>query len=581
MNPVLAWCIAASVSIVLVSSCEQMPLKPVGGAIDRRSSIKGQLLQPDGVTPAAGAFVTLHRRDAIAAIGGPAKSAADPEKKLVQTTADGIFLIDSCPAGVYTLEGVDAEGNAVRIDSVVVADPMITTDVASWSLNATGAIRGTVSLDNGGDPDNAFILAFGSERFTQASSDGSFLMSDLPYGDYTLKVVCVLEECGKSQTVPVAVLSGDTTDINPIVLSVPEICVPENATLQYDSVKVMVTLQWDPCDPDISSYNIYRYDNGKADQYPAKPSFVTDEHSFIDSTMMVDQSYTYGVAAVSVNGSISRKAGPFSVIAQSTAFDCDSIQYASGNEPVAVCWDGNDGLRVATVTNNHELKIDFYSNTLELDHTVLAADSVSIIVQNVLIRDDYILFKNGLQNDSIQCHSISGEKRYSFLLPGLVEFDERNDTLYVVTITRPDSIQTGGASSAAYDTAGNFLYLIDETGLQRIFAANDGHLYTLTSEVSDYQVTITVRGFIPETNIFTDIFSTRRTLGPDIFKQIETNGGLYVLYSPNELSIYNKDGLRLNRYPHEYYYPASLSVDSGGRIALIDDWNKVIVLKQR
>jgi len=174
------------------------------------------------------------------------------QRLMARTASDGSFAIDSCPAGVYSIEGTGVDGNAVRLDSITVIDPQITTDIPARSLQSTGAVRGTVVLDNGGDPANAFILAFGSDRFVQATGDGTFFMNDLPYGNYTLKIVCVLPDCGISRTAAVTVNPGDTSTIDTITLATRDMGAPANCSLVYDSMKLSISLRWDPSAPPVS-----------------------------------------------------------------------------------------------------------------------------------------------------------------------------------------------------------------------------------------------------------------------------------------------------------------------------------------
>ena len=565
------WSCAALVLLVLLTGCEWNPARSPDSTTSGRPAITGRLVRSDGITPASGAIVSLQPRDAILAIEGPAKKAASAEKIVVQAAQDGSFSIDSLAAGVYSLEGADADGNAVRLDSVPVDDPAVTTDISSQSLLPTGSIHGVVSLDNGGDPSNVFILVFGSDRFIQVNSDGTFLMDDLPYGSYTLKYVCVAKECGTSRTVPVTVLPGTTVEVDTVTLY-SGVCAPRNLSLQYDSIKMMVTLQWDPCDDDagIMGYGIYRYNNETADQYPINrlnPVLVTDSCLYTDFNILPNGTYTYGVASVSANGITSRKAGPESVTAVSAGFTYDTISYNEGTLVAGMHWDGEDRLQVATTetiagdSNRSTLYVDYYDSDLSFNQRILIADSLEM-TNKCLIRDDYVVFRMKYTDGSIcyTSYSTSGEKRYAFTLSPLDleiwAWEENNDTLFISA-----RLDNGNWVLKAFDTTGTILFSIDDYE-DELYRASDGSLYTYSLR---YEI---INQFFPSTQSVTEVFRIQRDPDAHPLWYFGAGNGIFVLCNNIELWIFNTDGVLQSRcMPGE---ASNISVDSRGRIAFCD-----------
>lgn len=558
---------------------------PESGSSGKQPVITGKLMKPDGVTPAADALVMLQPSDAIVSIGTPAKKTTFPEKTVVQTTLDGIFSITSCAAGVYSLEATDQDGNAVRLDSVVVSDPTVTTDLSNRSLKSTGAIRGTVELDNGSDPGNVFILVFGSDRFLQVNSDGTFCMQNLPYGDYSLLFVCVLENSGEKRRVPVTVHASDTTDIGTVVLPVSEVCAPQNITLEYDSVRMLVTLDWEPCeDPGISGYYIYRYNSTTAEQYPINPLNNLKpvmEHSYVDyiDYRMIEQPLNYGVASVSVNGTVSRKTGPLSVVpASSISFDVDSIALPENSTLECFRWDSEGGLQIlySTLIPNimrYRISIDYYDSDINYVHTREVA-----VVRRILepiLRDDYILFQTMLRDSLIDCYNLDGEKRYTLQIPGteIRTFEEHNDTLFLETDSRAFR-EDGSVSFSAYDTLGNFLYTIEQFTIDPLASYNwkfsktsDRNLHAFNPGLNTNK---TVCRFSPATNTYSEIFQSVVISNLGGFNNFDVKDDVYYFYNPWELSVFAKDGSLVSRIPggiNKYGF-GKIAVDSNGRIAV-------------
>ena len=108
--------------------------------------------------------------------------------------------------------------------------------------------------------------------------------------------------------------------------------------------------------------------------------------------------------------------------------------------------------------------------------------------------------------------------------------------------------------------------------------AADGNLYGLEEVYGDNTYTVTLRQFSPQTNSFTTIFQNRR-LGR--YRSIEARNGLYYLSSSQEVAVFTNDGsLQARLTTKNARYPENVTVNSEGKIALIDN-NNVVLLTPR
>jgi hypothetical protein len=446
------------------------------------SSISGTMLRSDGKSPASEARVTLQPSNDIVPIVGSAMAKIKANRRMVMTDANGDFAIDSCDTGVYVIEAIGDEGKAVRIDSIVVRETGITTEIPPQSLQATGAIRGTVALDAGGDPGNVFILAFGSDRFAQAHDDGNFFLGDLPYGRYDLNFVCLLTEYGGCKTKTVSVTPGDTVSIDTVAFEAQAPCVPKNVTLRYDTTKLIVTLRWDSCTSLlVKGYNVYRSDTAagtfiyKGD--PLNKGGIIGTCSYEDRSLCFNKSYVYGVAAVSKDRTISMKCAPLAV---TTAFPyhSDTLTYDSveGWKVSNLFWNTENRLVVAYSSPSGASIVDYgetYSIVRRSDIATLSHPASNIIVrgENVYMKTQSYMWD---RDSVIYCYKRNGTFRFACNVHKLFQkYDVRNDTFVAVT----DS-----GTTLVFDTTGRLLFnLKPNDELNRIEAqfADDGSLIML------------------------------------------------------------------------------------------------------
>ncbi|MBN1309727.1 MAG: hypothetical protein JXA18_17530 [Chitinispirillaceae bacterium] len=237
--------------------CVLSPEQAGNGSGVGTGMVTGMLYEPDGKTPARGALVEVRYKDATATISSGAVSKV--LGALLSTTTDdnGNFSFDTIPAGLYIIEGTDDETNMVLFDSIKVTAPEEPLDLPADTLLPAGAIKGSVQLVNGGNPQQVFVLAFGVDRFSQADAEGRFLFTPFARGTYTLRVLSLDPEYGFIDIGGVVVRSGDTIDIGTIELPSRQMPAPV-LHAEYDTLQMRTTLWWHPTPSSITrGYNVY------------------------------------------------------------------------------------------------------------------------------------------------------------------------------------------------------------------------------------------------------------------------------------------------------------------------------------
>jgi hypothetical protein len=264
-------------------------------------AVLGMLYEPDGTTPAVGVPVTIRPRNTLADTSGFGLPKRLADTMSVTTDDSGRYVFDSTlDTGTYVIEASSGD-NAVLIDSVTVEDADTTLDLPPDTLKLVGALKGVISLSEGGDPRKVFVLAFGIDRFAAVDSLGAFRFQNLAEAAYDLRIVSSRDVYGVLDLPAVPVISADTTDLDTIELPFEGIPTVKGLALSYDTLRQIVTLTWEQADTAlVSGYSVYRehQDSGLVKINSAPIADTT----YSDSTALQDQKYTYLVKAVDKTG---------------------------------------------------------------------------------------------------------------------------------------------------------------------------------------------------------------------------------------------------------------------------------------
>lgn len=151
--------------------------------------VTGSLKNRNG-SPASGIALHLRTRDHLVSPDGhapaPARSGASQDQR---TDSQGFFAFDSVPAGDYRIEAGDDLGTGALID-VAVGPKAGSVSLSPAYLDSTGSLSGKINYRGSVWPvfPKITIAAYGTDRFTYATSDGSYILNDLPPGAYRLHI---------------------------------------------------------------------------------------------------------------------------------------------------------------------------------------------------------------------------------------------------------------------------------------------------------------------------------------------------------------------------------------------------------
>ncbi|NLG17025.1 MAG: hypothetical protein GX556_06805 [Fibrobacter sp.] len=290
-------------TIALLSQCIER--NPVTTIDDTRKYpvISGKLYNSDGT---AGSNVKVN----ICAKNSLVNDVHDiidiTDAKLISTTTDnsGVYsFAATLEPGMYVVSAQN-DGDAALIDSVEIKNSNVNMSLQDATLKPVGAIKGKILNSDTNAEHNCYVLAFGTNRFTQANQDGSFFLNNLAEGTYKLRAISDYNEFGVFDTANVEVFSSETTDIASVELPGDEALIPDKVKLVFDTLQQLVSLSWNRnTDARVKRYAVYRrLANDPFDKYLNLFSSVnSDDTLFIDSLCIQDKTYEYYVRSLTKN----------------------------------------------------------------------------------------------------------------------------------------------------------------------------------------------------------------------------------------------------------------------------------------
>lgn len=170
---------------------------PTPAATATAAAFFGEVLGTDS-KPAAGATVYAYKSDGTAAAPN------------MTTDVDGHFALPASITAPVTLEAVSGSNRALKLGVSPSA-----SDV-TLQLAATGSISGHVSA-SGSDLSGVTVTIDATPHFATTNTAGTFTITDVPVGTYSLTAVS--SKLGTGSATAVAVTSGNTTDAGGLTLT--------------------------------------------------------------------------------------------------------------------------------------------------------------------------------------------------------------------------------------------------------------------------------------------------------------------------------------------------------------------------
>jgi hypothetical protein len=194
--------IAALVGIGLGVSCG---LTVAGAGVETTNSFAITAVYRDG-SPAAGITARIRAADYLTSEN---EGRTVHEDRL--TDLQGIVSFDSLQPGAYSLELTDNAGKAVVVRCSLAMDTRH-IDLGSDTLDPTGSATGVLSV-YGATDHSSLVQVYGLERTARATSDGRFVLDNMPRGIYRLQFVP--ESVPDPVEIPeIEIKAGDTTFVD-------------------------------------------------------------------------------------------------------------------------------------------------------------------------------------------------------------------------------------------------------------------------------------------------------------------------------------------------------------------------------
>lgn len=510
--------IAAAVTFVaaIFLTCSDKGKDVVGGGseTDNPALVSGHLYKDGG--PAVGARVFFVKVNYNPRSGALEKAHAISDT--VTTDSSGLYGTDDLDSGTYNVFGVGTDGNLSLLDSVTVSgDSQV---VPPDTLKAPASLAGYIKLQPGDEPDKIFAIAMGSNTFSLISTAARFNFTNLAEGQYSVKFFSTLDNYSNYDTT-FTITAGENRDLGTDSIVMPlKIPIPTGFTLQYDTLRQIVTLSWNRMNPlKVAGYKVYRQHIGSVDSLLTQ--LAISDTFYIDSTGIQNETYAYRVGSVNLTNQEGLKTAGDRITIENAYYIADTL-FTAGGKINAINVDKH-GVYVVVrfiTASSDPAKIERYSS----DGTFLNSWDIpngiehSYTFNNIVIDDSNFIYAINSINQIIKFDD-TGAVLSQFQFPGTARgMSILSDTLYIGDFV--------SHNISAYSTRGDSLFSWGSQGFQNgtfenivsIICDSSGSIYI--EDASDYgrvqvfnRTGVFVRSFsferFAEANGYTDLIGTQ------------------------------------------------------------------------
>jgi alpha-tubulin suppressor-like RCC1 family protein len=231
------------------------------------------IYEPDGKQPAAGATVKLFFAGSL-----------DSTPIAVDTTdKNGRYTFNDLPLGIYAV-WAEKDPHVLFRDSVSITSSAFST-LENDTLECASSLTGSISVHSCHDPRIASILVAGSDkRLKIMSDDGSFTLSGLASGTYTLIMRASMTGYAQvEEKVSISPCKHDTMD-HGVRLEYSGFPMVTDIRISQDTLNHMVKLSWERVNySSLQDYVIYR-DTCKDFNFSTKIIYATKDTFFSDTS---------------------------------------------------------------------------------------------------------------------------------------------------------------------------------------------------------------------------------------------------------------------------------------------------------
>ena len=174
----------------------------------------GKVIYPSG-DGVPGASVIARKRNYLAAL--PTSQSPQSVQNETTTSADGSFRIEISDTGSYSIEITDHMQHAALL-SCSTGTENRTINISEDTLWKTGSINGQAMFSTHYTP--SFVRVYGMERVFQIdSTDGTFIISNMPKGTYDLEITTDSEIVVSHKINSLKVLPDSTSNVGTLHIS--------------------------------------------------------------------------------------------------------------------------------------------------------------------------------------------------------------------------------------------------------------------------------------------------------------------------------------------------------------------------
>jgi hypothetical protein len=303
--------VAVFVVAALISLDCSHPTQSTGNGSGTGNAINAMLYNPGG-SPAVHAKVRFYPINYNPRTHNLTKTIAAVVDSTT-TDANGNYAA-KLDTGTYNVLASGDSGVVYQDSITVVKDS--TVHPPADTLKAPGSVRGVVRLQPGDDARTVFIIFMGTNILNMPDdSIGNFTAANIAQGTYKVRILTTLDAYLPKDTV-LRVTAGKVDSLtHDIVLQYTGIPVPSGLTINYDTLKQIVTLAWNKptTGRKVAGYNIYRSNIDSNTTLATINLHLVTDTVFSDSTGVQDLTYEYRIAAVDTNNSEGTKSAGVSV----------------------------------------------------------------------------------------------------------------------------------------------------------------------------------------------------------------------------------------------------------------------------
>lgn len=536
-----------------------------GGSETGNAIVSGHLYKATG--PAIGAKVYFVRVNYNPHSGALEKAYAISDT--VITDSSGLYGTDDLDSGTYNVFGTGTDGNLSLLDSVTITGDSQVVDPDT--LKTPASLAGYIKVFPGDEPDKIFAIIMGSNTFSFVTTSARFSFTNLAEGQYSVKFFSTLDNYSNKDTT-FTIIAGENRDLGVDSIVMPlKIPIPTGFTIQYDTLKQIVTLAWNRMNPiKVKGYNVYRQ---HVDSSEVKLNIQpTTDTFYVDSTGIQDETYVYRISSVNLTDEEGAKTQRDTIVI-ATYFIVDSIYSGSSsgqfNNPTDIAVANNGDIyvvdrgnkRIQVFDKNMQPKLQFSTDPL-LSPVRISLDSA----RNAYVKDGgskIALFDStGLIKDSL----ITGTN--------IFDIEVTNDTIFTIQKDSILSYDLNGNRARAWGGSGTAIgqysapeWIVSDGGSKIYISDVDNHRVQVCDPLGNVSASFDIPSY-PTSSIAVD----------------SVNGRLYVNYKPpegNKLRVFNRQKNIIADYKYgSYNYwlePIAIGISQDGSLLVVEATSNVIV----